>query len=152
MILFLEMIKESGLRIPNNIGTAVTVVSGLVLGQTAVQAGLVGPIMVIVIATTGIAEFIIPEQMEMIVIYRLIILFLGGFLGLYGIACGMAIMIVHLVSLRSFGVPYMYPIAPYDKEGMKDFIFMRPMKEMNYRPRAISNTKAKRRNDNSGKE
>lgn len=152
MILFLEMIKESGLRIPSNIGTAVTVVSGLVLGQTAVQAGLVGPIMVIIIATTGIAEFIIPEQMEMIVIYRLIILFLGGFLGLYGIACGMAMIIVHLISLRSFGVPYMYPIAPYDKEGMKDFLFMRSRKEMNYRPRAISNTKAKRRNENSGKE
>lgn len=152
MILFLEMIKESGLRIPSNIGTAVTVVSGLVLGQTAVQAGLVGPIMVIVIATTGIAEFIIPEQMEMIIIYRLVILFLGGFLGLYGISCGMAIIIVHLISLRSFGVPYMYPIAPYDKEGMKDFIFMRPMKEMNYRPKAISNNKVKKRNDKRGKE
>ncbi|SHE64207.1 spore germination protein KA [Tissierella praeacuta DSM 18095] len=147
MILFFELIKESGLRIPNNIGTAVTVVSGIVLGQTAVQAGLVGPIMVIVIAIAGISEFIIPSQREMIVIYRLIILLLGGFLGLYGIVCGISIILVHLISLKSFGVPYMYPIAPYDKEGMKDFIFMRSVKETNYRPRALSNKKAIKRNE-----
>ena len=152
MVLFLEMIKESGLRIPNNIGTAVTVVSGLVLGQTAVQAGLVGPIMVIVVATTGIAEFIVPEQREMIVVYRIIILILGGILGLYGIACGIAVIIGHLISLKSFGVPYMYPIAPYDKEGMKDFIFMRPIKEMNFRPKPISNNRNRRRNDKNVKE
>lgn len=147
MIFFLEIIKESGLRIPKNIGTAVTVVSGLVLGQTAVEAGLVGPIMVIVIAATGISEFIIPEQKEMIVIYRFIILFLGGFLGLFGITIGMIIMIIHLISLRSFGVPYLYPIAPYDIEGMKDFILMRPLKEMNYRPRNISNENNRKREE-----
>lgn len=147
MILFFELIKESGLRIPSNIGTAVTVVSGLVLGQTAVDAGLVGPIMVITVAATGIAEFIVPEQKEMIVIYRMIILLLGGTLGLFGIACGLTIMIVHLISLRSFGVPFMYPIAPYDKEGMKDFIIRYPIKKMNYRPRNIANKKQRKRND-----
>ena len=152
MILFLELIKESGLRIPNNIGTAVTVVSGIVLGQTAVQAGLVGPTMVIVVATAGISEFIIPSQRGMIVIHRLIILFLGGFLGLYGIVCGISLILVHLISLKSFGVPYMYPIAPYDKEGMKDFIFMRSIKKMNYRPRAISNKNAGKRNEMHDKE
>ena len=125
MLFFLEIIKESGLRIPNNIGTAVTVVSGLVLGQTAVQAGLVGPIMVIVIALSGITEFMVPDQKEMIVIYRLVILFLGGIIGLFGIACGTALMITHLISIKSFGVPYMYPIAPYNKEGRKDFILDR---------------------------
>ena len=103
--------------------------------------------MVIVIAIAGISEFIIPSQREMIVIYRLIILLLGGFLGLYGIVCGISIILVHLISLKSFGVPYMYPIAPYDKEGMKDFIFMRSVKETNYRPRALSNKKAIKRNE-----
>ena len=150
MLFFLEIIKESGLRIPNNIGTAVTVVSGLVLGQTAVQAGLVGPIMVIVIALSGITEFMVPDQKEMIVIYRLVILFLGGIIGLFGIACGTALMITHLISIKSFGVPYMYPIAPYNKEGMKDFIFMRPIKEMKYRPKPIAHNR-KRRNDENDK-
>jgi len=145
MILFLELIKESGLRIQSNIGSAVTVVSGLVLGQTAVQAGLVGPVMVIVVAASGISEFIVPQQREMIVIYRLIILILGGILGLLGITIGMTIMIIHLISLRSFGVPYMYPIAPYDKKAMEDFIFIRPIKEMNYRPKMISNKNKRKR-------
>ncbi|MDU5080331.1 spore germination protein [uncultured Tissierella sp.] len=147
MLFFIELIKESGLRIPSNIGTAVTVVSGIVIGQTAVQAGIVGPLMVIVIAITGISEFIVPQQREIIVIYRLILLFLGGSLGLYGVVCGIVVMIIHLISLKSFGVPYMYPIAPYDREGMKDFIFMRSIKEMDYRPRAIVNKNARKRND-----
>lgn len=147
MVLFLELIKESGLRIQSNIGSAVTVVSGLVLGQTAVQAGLVGPVMVIVIAASGISEFIVPQQREMIVIYRLIILILGGILGLFGITAGMTIMAIHLISLKSFGVPYMYPIAPYDKEGMKDFIFVRSIKEMNYRPKMIANKNRRKRNE-----
>lgn len=150
MLFFLEIIKESGLRIPNNVGTSITVISGLVVGQTAVQAGLVGPIMVIAIALSVIAEFVIPDQREMTVIYRLIILILGGIIGLFGIACGAALMIAHLISINSFGVPYMYPIAPYDSEGMKDFIFMRPIKEMNYRPKAIAKNR-KRRNDKNDK-
>lgn len=147
MIIFLELMKESSIRIPGNIGPAVTTISGLVLGQTAVQAGLVGPIMVIVVAATGISEFIIPEQKEMIVLYRFIILFIGGTLGLFGVVCGLTIMLVHLISLRSFGVPFMYPLAPYDKEGMKDFIYMRPLKEMTFRPRNISNKKENKRNE-----
>lgn len=147
MILFFEFMKESSLRVPGNIGPAVTTISGLVLGQTAVQAGLVGPIMVITVAATGITEFILPDQKQEIVLYRFIVLFLGGTLGLFGIICGLAIMVIHLISIRSFGVPFMYPIAPYDKEGMKDFIMMRPIKEMNYRPRNIANKNQRKRNE-----
>ena len=81
--------KESSLRVPGNIGPAVTTISGFsTLGQTAVQAGLVGPfIMVITIATMGISEFILPDQKEEIVIYRYIVLFLRwcirGYLALF---------------------------------------------------------------------
>ncbi len=149
MILFFELIKESGLRIPGNIGSAVTVISGIVIGQVAVDAGLVAPIMVITVSLTGISEFIITDQRELVPIYRLIIVFLGGILGLFGIVCGLVVMIVHLISLRSFGVPYMYPIAPYDKEGMKDFIIMRPLKKMNYRPRNIANKDKRKRNEDN---
>ena len=149
MILFFELIKESGLRIPGNIGSAVTVISGIVIGQVAVDAGLVAPIMVITVSLTGISEFIITDQRELVPIYRLIIVFLGGILGLFGIICGLVVMIVHLISLRSFGVPYMYPIAPYDKEGMKDFIIMRPLKKMNYRPRNIANKDKRKRNEDN---
>jgi len=147
MLIFLEIIKESSIRTPSSIGRAVTVVSGLVLGQTAVQAGLVGPIMVIAIAASGISEFIFASLKEMIVLYRFIILLLGGTLGLFGVICGIIIIITHLVSVRSFGVPYMYPIAPYDKEGMKDFIIRSPLDKMTYLPRNISNKKERMRNE-----
>ncbi len=147
MLIFLEIIKESSIRTPSSIGMAVTVVSGLVLGQTAVQAGLVGPIMVIAIASSGISEFIFAGLKEMIVLYRFVILLLGGTLGLFGVVCGIIIIIVHLISVRSFGVPYMYPITPYDKEGMKDFIIRSPFDKMKYLPRNISNKKERERNE-----
>lgn len=147
MLIFLEIIKESAIRTPSSVGMAVTVVSGLVLGQTAVQAGLVGPIMVIAIAASGISEFIFSALKEMIVLYRFIFLVLGGTLGLFGVICGIIIIIVHLISIRSFGVPYMYPLAPYDKEGMKDFIIRSSLTKMNYLPRNISNKKERERNE-----
>lgn len=147
MIMFFELIKESGLRLPKNIGSAVSVVSALILGQSAVDAGIVSPIMIIIVAISGICEFIVPSLRETIIIYRLISLFLGTLFGLYGIACGITILVVHFASLRSFGVPYLYPIAPYDKKGMKDFIIRFPMDKLDLRPRNISYKKARKRNE-----
>lgn len=138
-LIFLEIIKESSIRTPSAVGQAVTVVSGLVLGQTAVQAGLVGPIMVIAIGVSGITEFMFSSLKEIIVLYRFIILLLGGTLGLFGVVCGIIIIIVHLISIKSFGVPYMYPIAPYDKKGMKDLIIRYQISEMDYSIINISN-------------
>ncbi len=147
MIMFFELIKESGLRLPKNIGSAVSVVSALILGQSAVDAGIVSPIMIIIVAISGICEFIVPSLREIIIIYRLISLFLGTLFGLYGIACGITILVVHFASLRSFGVPFLYPVAPYDKEGMKDFIVRFPIDKLDFRPRNISNKKARKRNE-----
>ncbi len=147
MIMFFELIKESGLRLPKDVGSAVSVVSALILGQAAVDAGLVSPIMIIVVAISGICEFVVPTLREVIIIYRLISLLLGGLFGLYGIACGISILVAHFASLRSFGVPYLYPIAPYDKEGIKDFIIRFPIEKLDFRPRNIANRKARKRNE-----
>ncbi len=147
MVIFLEIIKESSIRTPTAVGQAVTVVSGLVLGQTAVQAGLVGPIMVIAIGASGISEFIFSALKEMIVLYRFVILILGGTLGLFGVVCGIIMIVVHLISMKSFGVPYMYPIAPYDKEGIRDFIFRSSINELKCLPRNISNEKEREINE-----
>lgn len=147
MIMFFELIKESGLRLPKNIGSAVSVVSALILGQSAVDAGIVSPIMIIIVAISGICEFVVPALREIIIIYRLISLLLGTLFGLYGIVCGISILVVHFASLRSFGVPYLYPFAPYDKEGMKDFIIRFPIEKLDFRPRNISNKKARKRKE-----
>lgn len=146
MLLFFEIMKEAGLRLPKTIGQTVTLIGGLVIGQAAVDAGLVSAVMVIVVAATGIAEFVNPSLRELIVITRFILMFCAAILGIYGVACGLIIIAFYFASIKSFGVPYLYPLAPYDKEGMKDFIRRSPKKEMDRRPEYISNKKSRIRN------
>ena len=146
MIMFFEIMKEAGLRLPKTIGHTVTLIGGLVIGQAAVDAGIISAILVIIVSATGIAEFVNPSLREFIVITRFILMFLGASFGLYGVACGLIINVFYFVSIKSFGVPYLYPITPYDKEGMKDFILRSPKKAMDKRPKYISNKKSRRRN------
>lgn len=117
----------------------------MVIGQAAVQAGLVSAIMVIIISASGITEFVVTPLRDLIVMYRLVVLLLGGMLGLFGIACGVLIIVFHLLSIKSFGVPYLYPIAPYDKEGMKDFLVRTPIREFKFRPKYIADENSRRR-------
>lgn len=137
MIVILELIKESGVRLPRAFGSAVSIVGALVLGQAAVQAGIVSAPMVIVIAVTAIAEFTVPALSGAITLYRFIILFLGTFMGLYGISCGFVVLIVQGLSLESFGVSYGYPISPTNPTGLKDFIIRFPLWSFIFRPIGI---------------
>ncbi|WFA09926.1 spore germination protein [Tissierella sp. Yu-01] len=146
MIFFFEIMKEAGLRLPKPIGQTVTLIGGLVIGQAAVEAGLVSAIMVIIVSASGISEFVNPSFRDLIVMYRMIFIILGGLFGLFGIVCGFIIMTFHLISLKSFGVPYLFPIAPYDKEGMRDFLRREPLKKLNYRPKYIADKESRRRN------
>ena len=145
MIFFFELLKEAGLRLPKPVGQTATIVGGLVIGQAAVEASLVSAVMVIVVSASGITEFVNPQLKQMTIIYRLILFLFGSYFGLYGVVCGMLILSFHLVSIKSFGVPYLYPIAPYDKEGMKDFLRRAPIEEFNYRPKYIANKYSRKR-------
>lgn len=145
MTIALELIKESGLRLPKAIGTTVSIVGALILGQAAVQAGIVSGLTVIIVSVAAIAEFVIPELVQSIVILRLIIIILGGISGLYGITCGLVIMAAHILSLDSFGVPYGWPIAPRNWEGLKKDSFIRaPIWKFISRPEAISRRNVRR--------
>ncbi|MBU5292683.1 spore germination protein [Anaerosalibacter bizertensis] len=137
MTIMLELIKESGLRLPKAVGSAVSIVGALVLGQAAVEGGIVSAPMVIVIAITAIAEFAVPALTEVMILYRLFLIVLGGFMGLYGITCGLVVIIIGAVSLDPFGIPYGYPIAPLDKTGLKDFIIRFPLWSMKKRPNLL---------------
>lgn len=145
MMLFFELLKEAGLRLPKPVGQTASIVGALVIGQAAVDANLVSAIMVIVVSASGITEFVNPQLKQMIIINRLVLFLFASAFGLYGLACGMIILTFHLVSIRSFGVPYLYPIAPYDKEGMKDFIWRAPMRKMNYRPKYMASKYSRKR-------
>lgn len=124
-----EGLREAGVRLPKAVGSAVSIVGALVIGQAAVDAGIVSTPMVIVVATTGIASFAIPRYnlgfaIRMI---RFIMLLLAGSLGFYGIVIGFIAITIHLVNLRSFGVPYFTPVAPQiPTELMKDWLIRAP--------------------------
>jgi hypothetical protein len=126
MELVFEGLREAGIRLPKAIGSAISIVGALVIGQAAVQAGIVSAPMVIVVATTGIASFSIPRYNlgTAIRMIRFPMLILAGIFGLYGIAIGFIALTIHLVNLRSFGVPYFTPVAPQIPSDLKD-VFMR---------------------------
>jgi spore germination protein KA len=117
-----EILREAGVRLPRAVGSAVSIVGALVLGEAAVQAGIVSPMMVIVVAITAISNFVSPAyNMAMSLRYlRFVFLILSSVFGLYGIVLGLITMVLHLCSLQSFGVPYMSPMSPFIKEDQKD--------------------------------
>ncbi|MFF2015289.1 spore germination protein [Paenibacillus sp. NPDC058177] len=123
-----EALREAGIRLPKQIGQAISIVGGLVIGQAAVQAGLISAPVVIIVSITGISIFTIPRYSfaNGIRLLRFPMLFLAGAMGLYGIVLGVLGIILHLTSLRSFGVLYFSPIAPLKFSAMKDVLIRAP--------------------------
>ncbi|MFE4243322.1 spore germination protein [Peribacillus butanolivorans] len=131
-----EALREAGVRLPKQIGSAVSIVGALVIGQASVQAGLVSAPMVIVVAITGISSFMMPRYIAGIAIrmLRFPIMLLAGTLGLLGIIMGVIAIVIHLCNLRSFGVPYLAPLAPLKGKELKDVLWRSPMWMMDTRP------------------
>ncbi|MFD0711601.1 spore germination protein [Paenibacillus sp. GCM10027626] len=131
-----EALREAGVRLPKQVGAAVSIVGALVIGQAAVQAGIVSAPMVMVVALTGIASFMIPRYIAGIAIrmLRFPMIFLAGSLGLLGIMMGIIAIVLHLCSLRSFGVPYLAPLDTQKIRDMKDVLLRAPHWSMDTRP------------------
>lgn len=117
-VLFMEfsfyLINEAGLRTPAQIGSAFGIVGALIIGQTAVSASIISPILIIIIALTGLGNYVVPNYSFGIgvILYRLMLIALSALLGLYGLMIGLFMIFAHLCSMKSFGVYYMAPIAP----------------------------------------
>lgn len=137
-----EIIREAGVRMPSPIGQTVSIIGGLVLGTAAVQAGIVSPAMVIVVSLTGISSFATPafNMALSIRMLRFVIMGIAAFMGLYGIAICTIILIAHLCSLRSLGVPYMTPLGPFVPENLRDTFTRTPKSFMKLRPRLQRNS------------
>lgn len=137
MEIIFEALREAGIRLPKQVGSAVSIVGALVIGQAAVSSGLVSAPMVMVVAITGIASFTIPRYNAAIAVrmLRFPIMFLAGTLGLLGIMLGLIAIIVHLSTVRSFGLPYLAPMGPMRASEMKDALFRAPWWAMRSRPR-----------------
>ncbi|MCL4514670.1 MAG: spore germination protein [Firmicutes bacterium] len=136
MELSLELIREAGLRIPSAIGPTIGIVGALILGQAAVQANIVSPILVIIVAVTALGSFTAPNFLASFSLrfLRFPMMFLAGFLGLYGVAAGTMFLVLHMTALKSFGVPFLSPIAPYRPAAGGDIILRAPLWLMEKRP------------------
>ncbi|WP_028390890.1 spore germination protein [Bacillus cihuensis] len=135
-----EILREAGIRLPKVVGSTVSIVGALVIGQAAVQAGIVSPVMVIVVAITAMANFATPAFSIAISarLIRFLFMFVAAVFGFYGIVLGIIMLIVHLCSLRSFGTPYMTPLAPFIPANIGDSIVRQPLWAINKRPKLIS--------------
>ncbi|HHV97518.1 MAG TPA: spore germination protein [Clostridiaceae bacterium] len=137
MLFTFDILREAGVRLPKSVGQTVGIVGAIVLGQASVEAGLISPIMVIVVSSTAIASFAVPAQTGSGTILRYIYLVLAGLAGGFGVIMGLLATLLHLASLRSFGVPYLWPIAPLDFSGLKDTFIRMPLWTVSKRPKAI---------------
>ncbi|WP_102347533.1 spore germination protein [Bacillus sp. Marseille-P3661] len=131
-----ELMREAGLRMPKPVGQAVSIVGSLIIGQAAVQAGLVSPFMVIIVATTGIASFAIPNYSASfsIRLIRFPLLIASGTMGLLGFAAAFSILAIHAITLRSFGEPYLAPATPFKPSDQKDMVIRYPWWSMRSLP------------------
>lgn len=134
MLLTFEIIREAGVRLPRPVGQAISIVGALVMGQAAIQAGIVGAPVVIVIAFSAVSTFLVPNLSDIVTLLRWFLLILGSILGGYGIALGLMLILIRLASLESFGSVYLYPFAPFNIRDMKDSIIRMPLWRMHTRP------------------
>ncbi|MCH3972158.1 MAG: spore germination protein [Oscillospiraceae bacterium] len=140
LLLAFEILREAGLRLPQPIGQAVSIVGALVMGDAAVSAGLVGTPMVVTVAISAMAEFVTPENQDVITLLRFAFLLAGSFLGGFGIMLGTLALLIHIASLESFGVPYFSGIAPVNKQNMEDIFVRAHLWSMTKRPTEIAHS------------
>ena len=143
LILF-EIMYEASLRMPRHLGAATSLVAALVLGGTAVEAGLFSAPAVLVGALSLIMMYILPNLAPQIALLRFVFLIIGGILGIYGIILASIMLVIYLAGLNNFGTPLLAPFAPYVEGDMRDAIIMSNIKDRHRRPASIPNTNKKR--------
>ena len=136
-----EVLREAGIRMPRAVGSALSIVGALILGQAAVEAGFVSAAMVIIVSVTAIASFALPNYNLGIAarILRFLLLIVASYAGLYGVLIASLIIGMHMCGLRSFGVPYLAPIAPFRLNEQKDVLFRSSLQNLVYRPSTAKN-------------
>ena len=132
-----ELIREAGVRVPGSLGNAIGIVGGLIIGQAAVDANLVSPIVVMIVALTALGSMTVPNE-EFAAAFRLVkygFLILGGYLGIYGLVLGVYLLVSHLAGLMSFSVPYLVPFIKKEQAGNGGEGILRiPLRRRSLRP------------------
>lgn len=139
MELSFELLREAGVRLPGAMGNTIGIVGGLIIGQAAVDANIVSPIVVIVVAFTALCSFSIPNE-EFAFSFRILKFFLiimSAWLGFFGLLVGLLVILIHLSRLKSFGIPYLMPFVGADLSGYedeRDSIWRAPFRRLTHRP------------------
>lgn len=140
MEIMIELLREAGARLPTKIGQTIGIVGGIVIGQAAVQAGLTSNVLIIAVASSAIASFVIPSYMmsASIRLIRFGIIILSGIWGNMGLVMGIALIVIHLSSLTSLGTSYIIPIAPMKSGDWKDVFIRAPFSMLRNRPTQVA--------------
>jgi spore germination protein KA len=139
LLISFEILIEAGLRLPKVVGTAMSILGGLVVGQAAVSANIVSPLVVVVVSLAGISGFIMPNQdlSSGIRVIRFVFAVMAAVGGFFGMAVGLIILLTHLCSLDNYGVAYMSPFVDIDESNHKDTLFRFPIRYFRKRPQKI---------------
>ncbi len=147
LIISFEILRESDLRTPTTTGSALSIVGALILGDAAVNAGIVSQIMIIIVAITSISSlpFTELEFINTLRIYRLLFMVGAVFMGMIGVVVVFIIFIIRICSIESFGKPYLMPLVPINLSGLKNSLIKLPAKLLTRRPEYLSNNTIKQR-------
>ena len=149
VVLFLfEILNEASIRMPKYSGMALSIVGALVLGDTAVKAGLISPPAVIMVAISGITMFTVPSQIYNASILRFLFTIIGGVTGFYGLLTAFMFIVSYLITLDAFGAPFFAPYAPNIEADKKDGLIKSRLAKFNTRPQSIPNINKVRQSQN----
>ncbi|MDD4816264.1 MAG: spore germination protein [Clostridia bacterium] len=138
LVLF-QILYEVSMRLPRYLSLATSIVGALILGQTGVNAGLISPPGVVIIAVSIIAIYTVSDQAPQLTILRALFLLIGGTIGILGIVGTLVFLVDEMATINNYGVPYLSPYAPRIKQDLKDGVFKKSTIEMNTRPKSLNN-------------
>lgn len=147
-VLIFEILNEASVRMPKYVGMVVSIVGGLVLGETAVNAGIISAPTLMIVALSGICLYTVPELEQTFSVLRILFLIVAGSSGGYGILVAIAIFFIHLVTFENYNTPLCAPFSPLIKEDMKDALYKGFLTELQYRPKSLKNKNKRRINFN----
>lgn len=145
VLLLFEILYEASVRMPKYLGLALSIVGALILGDTAVKAGLISPPAVMIVAVSGLTIYCVPEQAPQLYLLRMLFTLAGGFLGFYGITALMIFLVLYLCDFDSYKSAYLAPLAPFVENDLKDTLYKTDLTNMKTRPKSIANNKKNNR-------
>ena len=143
MLIVFDILRETGVRMPSNVGQALSIVGALVIGQAAVEARMVAAPMIIVVGLTGITGLLVPKMNSPIIFARMGLLFCSSIFGLFGLVIGLSFLLIHLLNLTSFGISQLTPVGRLKFQELKDIPIRAPWWKMVTLPQKLTKDKVR---------